>query len=275
MSTDNVIPLHAQLFGVQKILNDSFDDDGFASDPLLAMQRVTEEILRALKFALPTESEIPEPDALGLAEWARLAGVTPEDLAHFIKTAKPAKGAQVTPMPEPYPSRARALFCDKLDEDGRKIGLLIALPTGSLRWRIYDLPLTYYRKALDAVHSKEKYWNEFVQSVDEFLVAVAPHDCAAQSMLREFSKASTPVYENIVSSGAVNFRVVVRGIVNAVCLFRLASLERGHGIRDTLYALTNLHTEGGLQLNGQRKNPAVDGTTRSDASSPRNPERTE
>jgi hypothetical protein len=250
----NVIPLPKPIRDIADILNEPFDDDDEDfRNPLAFMRRHTDEILRAIKHALPDSKDIPEADEVSLVELARLAGCTPDEIAHFVETTKPTRGAKAREMPPTeYGLGIRAYFCDRVDDGGQRIGVLIAAPFGMSRWRLFDLPLSLYRTAFDAVYAREaKTWAEFVQSVDEFLVGVVPDEFAAQAALREFSPDGTKTYENIIAAAGVNFKLCVRGMANSVVLFRLASLARGRALGDTMQTMTTIHHEGGAQLAGQ------------------------
>lgn len=238
----NVIPIRS----LADFLNEPFDDeDEDFRNPARFMQRQTSEILGSLKYRLPDAGQVPEVNEIELLELARLSGCTPEEIQEFVSTAVPAKSANVRPMPAEF-YRPRAYFCDKLDDDGKAVGLLIAVSFGATRWRLFDLPLSEYRRAVDAVHSREdKTWSEFVQSIDENLVGVVPDEWTAQSALQEFSAPGGQTYENIVSSAAVNFRLAVRALVNSTSLFRLASLNRGRALRHTMATMTEIQNDGG------------------------------
>lgn len=252
----NVVKFPDPALHIDDFLGEPFAEDEDFRNPLAFMRRHTDEILQAIKRALPDSKDIPLPDEVSLVELARLAGCSPEEIAHFVDTTVPTQGAKAHPMP---PSEAhigtRAYFCDRLDDEGKRIGLLVGIPFGMARWRLFDLPLSLYRAAIDSVHAAPKTWGEFVQSVDEYLVGVVPDERSAQAALQEFSQASNQTYENIIAAASVNFRLCVRGIANSVLLFRLASLARGRALGDTVRAMTTIHHEGGVQLAGH--DPAI------------------
>lgn len=248
----NVVRFPDPAPNLEDFLDEPFAVDEDFRNPLAFMRRHTDEVLQAVKRALPDSKDIPAPNEVSLAELARLAGCTPEEIAHFVDTTVPTQGAKAHPMP-PFEAQigTRAYFCDRLDDEGKRIGLLVGIPFGVARWRLFDLPLSLYRSAIDSVHAAPKTWAKFVQSVDEYLVGVVPDEHSAQAALQEFSQAPNQTYENIIAAASVNFRLCVRGIANAVLLFRLASLARGRALGDTVRAMTTIHHEGGVQLAGQ------------------------
>lgn len=243
---ENVIPLSKPAHDLPDFLSELFDDcDEDFRNPVRFMQRQTDEILSTLKYKLPDAKQVPQVSEIGLLELARLSGCSAEEIQNFVATAVPAKGAKAQRMPEEV-YRPRAYFCDKLDDAAKLVGLLIAVGFSDNRWRLFDLPLSEYRNAVDAVHAREdKTWAEFVQSVDEYLVGVVPDQWAARAALEEFSAPGGQTYENIVSAAAVNFRLCARALINATTLFRLASLNRGRALRHTMATMAEIENDGG------------------------------
>lgn len=235
-----VIELRREAREIEDFLKSPFEDD---RTPAQLIRDALREVYSDLKHAMPSEKSMPDVASLDILEIARLAGLTPEEIRRFAETARPVDGAEEVAVPSR--SDERAYFCDKLDDDGRVLGLLVAAPRGG-RWRIFDLPLSMRREARDSAHAGDQMWEAFMRGIDEYLIGVMPDEWDARAALREFSKPSDPSYESLVAAAAVNFRLCRRSFANAVALFSMASLARGYATGDTITVFTKIESEGGL-----------------------------
>jgi len=105
----NITELRREAREIEDFFREPWADERTPAELVRAGLRDVRDCLQ-----MPTEKELPDVASLDLIELARLSGLTPEEIRHFVETTRPVDGADVEVIPDGW--NPRAYFCDKLDD---------------------------------------------------------------------------------------------------------------------------------------------------------------